>query len=55
VVGPAVVVHCCSQAAVQVSVTPASVQVLELQVFVELALQLIVAVLHVVVQSSPVS
>jgi hypothetical protein len=48
-------VHCCSQALVQVSVTPASEQVSELHVFVESALQLMDALLHVVVQSSPVS
>jgi hypothetical protein len=48
-------VHSFSQAVAQVAVTPASVQVSELQVFVELALQLIVAVLHVDMQSSPVS
>ena len=47
--------HDNAQFVAQVSVVPASLQVWEPHVFVELALQLIVPVLHVVVQSSPVS
>jgi hypothetical protein len=48
-------VHDNAQLVAQASVTPPSVQVSEPHAFVELALQLIVAVLHVDVQSSPVS